>query len=59
MAASDIYDLIVIGAGPGGSAAAIKAGNAGLKTLVVEKDKIGGTCLPVSTGRLQVLLFLA
>lgn len=45
MAVNDIYDLIIIGAGPGGSAAAIKAANAGLKTLVVEKDKIGGTCL--------------
>ena len=45
MAANDIYDLIVIGAGPGGSAAAIKAANNGLRTLIVEKDKIGGTCL--------------
>ena len=45
MAANDIYDLIVIGAGPGGSAAAIKAAKAGLKTLIVEKDRIGGTCL--------------
>jgi len=45
MAANDIYDLIVIGAGPGGSAAAIKAASAGLRTLIVEKDAIGGTCL--------------
>ena len=45
MAANDIYDLIVIGAGPGGSAAAIKAAKAGLRTLIVEKDRIGGTCL--------------
>ncbi|MBR5359140.1 MAG: dihydrolipoyl dehydrogenase [Clostridiales bacterium] len=45
MAVNDIYDLIVIGAGPGGSAAAIKAAKAGLKTLIVEKDSIGGTCL--------------
>ena len=45
MAVNDIYDLIVIGAGPGGSAAAIKAAKAGLKTLIVEKDGIGGTCL--------------
>ena len=45
MAANDIYDLIVIGAGPGGSAAAIKAASAGLRTLIVEKDTIGGTCL--------------
>ncbi len=45
MAANDIYDLIVIGAGPGGSAAAIKAASSGLRTLIVEKDAIGGTCL--------------
>lgn len=45
MAVNDIYDLIVIGAGPGGTAAAIKAASSGLRTLIVEKDAIGGTCL--------------
>ncbi len=40
-----IYDLLVIGAGPGGYTAAIKAAELGLKTAVVEKDKLGGTCL--------------
>lgn len=39
------YDLIVIGAGPGGSAAAFEAAKFGMKTAVVEKDKLGGTCL--------------
>lgn len=39
------YDLLVIGAGPGGYTAAIKAAGLGLKTAVVEKDKLGGTCL--------------
>ena len=39
------YDLLVIGAGPGGYTAAIKAAQLGLKTAVVEKDKLGGTCL--------------
>lgn len=40
------YDLIVIGAGPGGYVAAIRAGQLGLKTLVVERDtRLGGTCL--------------
>jgi dihydrolipoamide dehydrogenase len=40
------YDLIVIGAGPGGYVAAIRAGQLGLKTAVVEKDpRLGGTCL--------------
>ena len=39
------FDLIVIGAGPGGYAAAIKAAKLGLKTAVVEERKVGGTCL--------------
>ena len=41
------YDLIVIGAGPGGYVAAIKAAQLGKKVAVVEKNKIGGTCLNV------------
>ncbi len=39
------YDLIIIGAGPGGYTAAIKAAQAGLKTCVIEKERLGGTCL--------------
>ena len=40
------YDLIVIGAGPGGYVAAIRGAHLGLKTAIVEKDsKLGGTCL--------------
>lgn len=40
------FDLIVIGSGPGGYVAAIRAGQLGLSTAVVEKDpKFGGTCL--------------
>ena len=39
------YDLIVIGAGPGGYVAAIRAAQLGLKTAVVERAEIGGTCL--------------
>ena len=39
------YDLIVIGAGPGGYVAAIKAAKAGLKTAVIENRRVGGTCL--------------
>ena len=38
-------DLIIIGAGPGGYETAIKAAKAGLKTVIVEQDKVGGTCL--------------
>ncbi len=39
------YELVVIGAGPGGYVAAIRAAQLGLKTAVVEKDKPGGVCL--------------
>ncbi|HLH37582.1 MAG TPA: dihydrolipoyl dehydrogenase [Bryobacteraceae bacterium] len=42
------YDVIVIGSGPGGYSAAVRAGQYGLKTAIVEKDpKLGGTCLHV------------
>ena len=43
--ASDKYDCIVIGTGPGGYVAAIRAAQLGMKTAVVEKDRIGGRCL--------------
>lgn len=42
------YDVVVIGSGPGGYVAAIRAGQLGLKTAIVERDKterLGGTCL--------------
>lgn len=39
------YDLIIIGAGPAGYVAAIRAGQLGLKTAIVEKKHIGGMCL--------------
>ncbi|MBM3192514.1 MAG: dihydrolipoyl dehydrogenase, partial [Chlamydiae bacterium] len=41
------FDLIVIGSGPGGYVAAIKAAQLGLKTACVEKSSLGGTCLNV------------
>ena len=42
------YDLVVLGSGPGGYVAAIRASQLGLKTAVIEKDKtLGGTCLNV------------
>ena len=48
MAETAKYDIVIIGSGPGGYVAAIRAGQLGLKTLVVEKDdKLGGTCLHV------------
>ncbi|MBI1799900.1 MAG: dihydrolipoyl dehydrogenase [Candidatus Eisenbacteria bacterium] len=39
------YQLVIVGTGPGGYVAAIKAAQLGLKTAVVEKDELGGTCL--------------
>ncbi len=39
------YDTIVIGSGPGGYVAAIRAAQLGKKTAVIEKDKVGGRCL--------------
>jgi dihydrolipoamide dehydrogenase len=39
------YDIAIIGAGPGGYAAAIRAAQLGLKACVIEKDLVGGTCL--------------
>ena len=39
------YDLVVIGAGPGGYVAAIRAAQLGMKTAIVEKAELGGVCL--------------
>ena len=39
------YDLVVLGAGPGGYVAAIRAGQLGMKTAIVERDELGGICL--------------
>src|SRR5436305_8933830 len=39
------YDVVVIGGGPGGYGAALYAASAGLSVAVVERDKVGGTCL--------------
>jgi dihydrolipoamide dehydrogenase len=43
--AESAYDCIVIGSGPGGYVAAIRAAQLGLRTAVVERDKVGGRCL--------------
>ena len=43
--AESSYDCIVIGSGPGGYVAAIRAAQLGKKTAVVEQDKVGGRCL--------------
>jgi dihydrolipoyl dehydrogenase len=43
---TDPFDLVIIGAGPGGYVAAIRAAQLGLRTAIIEKDKnLGGTCL--------------
>ena len=39
------YDVIVLGSGPGGYVAAIRASQLGLKTAIVEKESLGGICL--------------
>ena len=41
----NLYDVAIIGSGPGGYIAGIKAGQLGLKTAVIEAEEIGGTCL--------------
>jgi len=54
------YDIAIIGSGPGGYVAAIRAGELGLKTIVVEKDPfLGGTCLHVGCIPTKVLLYHA
>jgi len=42
---ADTYDLIVLGSGPGGYVAAIRAAQLGLKTVIVERENLGGICL--------------
>src|SRR5881296_2843758 len=39
------FDVVVIGGGPGGYVAALRAAQLGARTAIVEKDRLGGTCL--------------
>jgi dihydrolipoamide dehydrogenase len=58
--AETIYDVAIIGSGPAGYTAAIRAGQYGLKTALIEKDdKLGGTCLHVGCIPTKALLFSA
>ena len=45
MSADSEYDVVVVGAGPGGYVAAIRAAQLGMRTAVVERDALGGVCL--------------
>jgi len=54
------YDLIIVGSGPGGYTAAIRAGQFGLRTAIIEKDpKLGGTCLHVGCIPTKAMLHTA
>jgi dihydrolipoamide dehydrogenase len=58
--ADTIYDVAIIGSGPAGYTAAIRAGQYGLKTALIEKDpRLGGTCLHVGCIPTKSLLFNA
>jgi dihydrolipoamide dehydrogenase len=55
-----IYDVAIIGGGPGGYTAAIRAGQLGLKACLIERDqRLGGTCLQVGCIPTKALLFHA
>ncbi|MBI1821338.1 MAG: dihydrolipoyl dehydrogenase [Nitrospirae bacterium] len=45
MTQGKVYDLVVLGAGPGGYVSAIRAAQSGLKAAIIEKEKVGGVCL--------------
>ena len=54
------YDVVIIGSGPGGYSAAVRAGQYGLKTAIIEKDpKLGGTCLHVGCVPTKAMLHSA
>ena len=51
--------VVVIGAGPGGYVAAIRLAQLGAEVILIEKDKLGGTCLNVGCIPTKVLLHCA
>ncbi len=54
------YDVAILGSGPGGYVAAVRAGQLGLKTVVIEKEpQLGGTCLHVGCIPSKVFLYTA
>jgi dihydrolipoamide dehydrogenase len=56
---ADKFKLVVIGAGPGGYVAAIRAAQLGIKTAIIEKEYIGGVCLNWGCIPSKALLYLA
>ncbi|MCH8276641.1 MAG: dihydrolipoyl dehydrogenase [Bacteroidetes bacterium] len=54
--AATAYDIVVLGTGPGGYETAIRASQLGLKTAVIEKDKLGGVCLNIGCIPTKALL---
>lgn len=56
MAGTDSFDLIIIGSGPGGYVAAIRASQLGLSVACVEDDKLGGVCLNIGCIPTKALL---
>ena len=58
-AAGGPYDLIIIGGGPAGYVGAIRAAQLGLRTALVEREKLGGTCVHVGCIPTKVLLHTA
>ncbi|MGI8580523.1 MAG: dihydrolipoyl dehydrogenase [Solirubrobacteraceae bacterium] len=57
--AESSYDCVVIGSGPGGYVAAIRAAQLGMKTAVIEKDKTGGRCLNYACSPAKAVLRVA
>src|SRR3546814_12590269 len=53
------FDIIILGGGSGGYAAAFRASELGLRVALVEKDKVGGTCLPYGCIPTKALLHAA
>jgi len=56
---TEFYDLVIIGSGPGGYVAAIRAAQLGLKACVIEKDEPGGVCLNIGCIPSKALLHQA
>lgn len=54
--ANETYDVIVVGTGPGGYECAIRAAQLGMKTAVIEKNKLGGVCLNIGCIPTKALL---